>query len=142
LNFRLGALLAAAVLIAMTRLAAADPAGLWREKGGDTIRVYTCEGGYCATLASVNPPLDAATGKPRTDKNNPDASRRNRPLVGVVVLSSMHPSGPGRWSGQLYDVDRGVTLTGNLVEVDASTIRIEGCLFGICGGENLQRVAK
>ena len=122
--------------------ASADPSGVWRDKDGGTIRVRTCGPAYCATIASVNPPLDPATGKPQTDKNNPDADKRSRPLVGVAVLSAMQPNGPGKWSGTLYDPDRGMTLSGNLVEINANTIRIEGCLFGICGGENLTRVGK
>ena len=134
--------LAAAALISVTASALADPAGLWREKDGGTIRVYLCGAGYCAVIASVNPPRDPATGKPATDKNNPDAQKRNRPLVGVAVLSSMRPSGPGKWSGRPYDPDRGRSLVGHLVEIDAGTIRIEGCVIGICGGERLSRVSR
>jgi len=134
--------LAAAVAILASTQAGADPAGLWRERDGGTIRVYHCGAGYCAVIASVNPPRDPATGRPATDKNNPDVQKRNRPLVGVAVLSSMKPSGPGKWSGTLYDSDRGRNLAGHLVEIDASTIRIEGCIIGICGGERLSRVSR
>ena len=133
---------ATAILAVMTAGAGADPAGLWREKDGGTIRVYSCGAGYCAVIASVNPPLDPRTGKPPTDKNNPDTHKRSRPLVGVAVLSSMRPAGPGKWSGKLYDSDRGQNLSGHLVEIDANTIRIEGCVLGLCGGERLSRVAR
>ena len=51
----------------------------------------------------------------------------------------MKPNGERRWSGRLYDLDRGETLEGHLVEVDANTIRIEGCVMGLCGGEELTR---
>jgi uncharacterized protein (DUF2147 family) len=140
LFFNAKSALAAAILVFGTTPALADPAGLWREKDGDTIRISRCGGGYCGTIASVNPPNDPETGKRRTDKNNPDAARRNRPLVGVAVLIGMKPNGAHRWSGRLYDSDRGETLNGHLVEVDAKTIRIEGCVMGICGGEELTRV--
>lgn len=134
--------LAAAIMIGVAASALADPSGLWREKDGGTIRIYHCGASYCAVIASVNPPLDPATGKPATDKRNPDAHKRSRPLVGVGILSSMRPNGPGKWSGKLYDSDRGRSLSGNLVEIDASTIRIEGCIIGLCGGERLSRVPK
>ena len=53
----------------------------------------------------------------------------------------MRPSAPRKWSGQLYDADRGQTFSGNLLETGQDTIRIEGCLLGIiCGGEELHRV--
>ena len=94
----------------------------------------------CAVIASVKPPLDPANGSPWTDKNNADASKRNRPLVGVEVLNGMRPSAPRKWSGQLYDADRGQTFSGNLIEIDQTTIRIAGCALFICGGEELHRV--
>ena len=122
--------------------ALADPAGVWLEKDGGTIRSRPCGAAMCATIASVNPPLDPVTGKPRTDKNNLDASKRNRPLVGLPVLLSMMPNGPRKWSGRLYDADRGQIFSGHLVEIDANSIRIEGCAMGICGGETLSRVSK
>ena len=89
--------LAAAIAILASTPASADPAGLWREKDGGTIRVFHCGAAYCAVIASVNPPLDPATRKPATDKNNPDAQKRSRPLVGVAVLSAMRPNGSVSW---------------------------------------------
>ena len=133
--------LAACALIAIgVAPAAADPTGLWLDKDGWTIRIQPCGTDLCAVIASVKPPLDPATGQPQTDKNNSDASKRGRPLIGVEVLSSMRPNGARRWTGQLYDPDRGVTLSGNLLELDPDTIRIEGCLLLLCGGEELHRI--
>lgn len=137
-NRKLG--IAAVCLAAFTTCANADPSGLWREKGGGTVRIGRCGAGYCAWIASVSPATDPATGKPRTDKNNVDPAKRDRPLVGIQVLFAMKPSGSKQWSGRLYDEDRGQTFTGNLVEVDANTVRIEGCGMGMCGGEALSRV--
>jgi len=118
----------------------ADPTGVWREKDGGTIRIYRCGGALCASIATVQPRLDPATGKLRTDKNNEDASKRRRPLVGVPVLIGMRPDGAGKWSGRLYDSDRGKMFSGNLVELGPRSIRIEGCALGLCGGEELSRV--
>jgi uncharacterized protein (DUF2147 family) len=132
------AALALAVIWAAPLLA--DPMGLWLDKDGWTIRIHACGPDLCAVIASIKPPLDPATGRPWTDKNNSDASKRNRPLVGVEVLAGMRPSGPNKWSGQLYDADRGHTLSGNLIEIGQDTIRIEGCLLMLCGGEELHRV--
>ena len=133
---------AAVILVAVAWIAPAiaDPTGLWVDKDGWTIRIQACGPDLCAVIASVKPPLDPATGSPWTDKNNADASKRNRPLVGVEVLSGMRPSAPRKWSGQLYDPDRGRTFSGNLIESDQNTIRIEGCALFICGGEELHRV--
>ncbi|TMJ04471.1 MAG: DUF2147 domain-containing protein [Alphaproteobacteria bacterium] len=122
--------------------AVADPAGVWLDKDNWTIRIHACGQALCAEIASTQPPLDPATGKPWTDKNNADAAKRERPLVGVPVLFDMQPNGPGKWSGTLYDPDRGKMYSGNLIELGADRIRIEGCMLVLCGGEELRRVSK
>jgi uncharacterized protein (DUF2147 family) len=52
----------------------------------------------------------------------------------------MTPDGPGKWSGYLYNTDDGHTYPGHLLEIDHSTIKIEGCALGICGGRNMSRI--
>ena len=118
----------------------ADPVGLWRSSDGGTTRIAACGPALCGYVASVNPSMDPATGRPRTDKNNLDASKRSRPLIGIPVLIGMQPDGSGRWTGHLYDIGRGQVFTGRLTEINQSTVRVEGCMLGICGGENMTRV--
>ena len=130
----------AALAFAGAGPAMADPSGVWREKDGGTIRIHRCGGAFCARILTVQPRLDPVTGRPRTDKNNEDAAKRNRPLAGIPVLIRMRPESAGKWTGQLYDSDRGKIFSGNLIELDPKTIRIEGCALGICGGEELNRL--
>ena len=53
----------------------------------------------------------------------------------------MRPNGVGKWSGRLYNTDNGKTYNGKLSELDARTIRVEGCVASIlCGGENMTRI--
>jgi uncharacterized protein (DUF2147 family) len=120
--------------------AAADPAGLWRAKDGGTTRVARCGPALCGTLVSVVPATDPSTGRPVTDKKNRDPAQRSRPLVGAQVLIGMQPSAPGKWTGHLYNPDDGGTYEGHIIEQSATTIRVEGCALGMCGGENLTRV--
>ena len=134
------AALVAVIFGAFADPAFADPTGIWLDKDGWTIRVQACGQALCAVIASTQPPLDPATGRPFIDKHNSDASKRDRPLVGVQVLFDMYPNGPGKWSGTLYDSDRGSTFSGNLIELGADRIRIEGCMVMLCGGEELRRV--
>jgi uncharacterized protein (DUF2147 family) len=120
--------------------ALADPTGLWQASDGGRMQVNKCGAAICANIVSVSPHNDPATGKPWSDKYNPDQSKRKRPLAGVQVLISMRPSGPGKWSGRLYNSEDGQTYVGNLVELSRTGIRVEGCALGICGGQNLTRV--
>ena len=118
----------------------ADPKGLWLAQDGARVRVGPCGGTLCATIAAPKSHVDPETGLPWTDKNNPDPAQRNRPLVGVAVLYSLVPDGPGKWTGRLYNVDNGQSYAGHLLELDARTIRVEGCAIGICGGQNMSRI--
>jgi uncharacterized protein (DUF2147 family) len=52
----------------------------------------------------------------------------------------MMPDGPGKWSGRLYNTDNGQSYEGHLLELDRRTIRVEGCVIGICGGRNMTRI--
>jgi uncharacterized protein (DUF2147 family) len=42
----------------------------------------------------------------------------------VPVLISMRPDGPGRWTGELYNMDDGKTYSGNLIEVGPDAVRM------------------
>jgi uncharacterized protein (DUF2147 family) len=115
--------------------ALADPKGLWLAQDGAHVHVGKCGSqALCATIA------EPKAGGPTTDINNPDPAQRGRSLVGVTVLYNMMPDGPGRWSGTLYNTDDGHTYPGHLLDLGPSTIRIEGCAIGICGGRNLSRL--
>jgi uncharacterized protein (DUF2147 family) len=120
--------------------AIADPRGIWRAPDGAKVRVSSCGTALCGTLISTSSPNDPATGRPWTDAHNADQSKRNRPLAGVQILNFMRPNGAGKWSGQLYNTDDGLTYSGNIIEISAKTIRVEGCALGFCGGENMSRI--
>ena len=120
--------------------ALADPRGLWLAQDGAHVKVGPCGAALCATIASPKSAVDPETGRPWTDKHNPDPAQRGRPLVGVPVLYGLVPDGPGRWSGRLYNIDNGNSYGGRLLELGPTTIRVEGCAIGICGGQNMTRI--
>lgn len=128
-------------VFAAAQFAEASPVGLWRAKDGAQIRVAACgKERLCGYLASTNPRIDPETGKPPVDKHNPDPAKRGRPLAGIQILFGMTPSGPGEWSGQLYNDDDGRIYDGKLKHLGPGEIRIEGCAGALCGGENLTRL--
>jgi len=132
--------LAAAAFAATSETGFTSPIGLWLAKDGAKIRISQCGRNLCGFIVQSSPPADPATGRPMTDKNNADPAKRNRPLVGVEMLISMHRDSTSKWSGQLYNDDDGKTYSGNLIEQGPSSIRIEGCWLGICGGDDLTRI--
>ena len=54
---------------------AGDPTGMWLSQDGDVkIKVSHCGSEICGNIAWLKEPNDKATNKPKTDKNNADAS--------------------------------------------------------------------
>jgi len=127
------ALLAIALVGASTLASfAVDPIGTWRTEEDATIRVSNCGGGLCATIASLKEPNDPQTGKPKTDINNVDAGKRNRPIVGVQIFTGLRPEGANKWTGQIYNPEDGKTYDANVVLENANTLKVQGCVLFIC----------
>ena len=65
--------------------------------------------------------------RPSTDVNNPEESMRNRPLIGLEILSGFKYAGNGRWTGgTIYDPDNGKTYRCKLRLVDRDTLEVRG----------------
>jgi uncharacterized protein (DUF2147 family) len=122
---------------------AADPAGMWLTQGGNSrIRVADCGGALCGTIVWLKEPNDPDTGKPKTDKNNSDASKRSRPLIGVQIVLGMKPAGADKWSGQVYNAEDGKTYSGNLTFSGGNSLQLQGCALGglVCKGQTWTKV--
>ena len=134
-------LLAAAAILVLAgaeSARAADPLGNWlTQTGGSRIRIADCGGALCGTIVWLKEPTDPDTGKPKTDKNNSDASKRNRPLIGVQIMLGMKPAGQGKWAGQVYNAEDGKTYSGNLTFTGGDSLQLQGCALGglVCKGQ-------
>lgn len=111
---------------------AADPIGTWYTADKDSqVKIANCGGKLCGTLVWLKEPIDPATGKPKLDKNNADASKQSRPLLGVPIVLGMAPSGPGVWSGNVYNASDGKTYSGSFTMTSDSTADLKGCVMSI-----------
>ncbi|MBV8838824.1 MAG: DUF2147 domain-containing protein [Alphaproteobacteria bacterium] len=130
---------AALLLLAGSQSARAqEPVGTWLTEGGKSrIKIADCGGALCGTIAWLQEPNDPETGKPKTDKNNSDAAKRGRPLVGVQIVLGMKPAGSGKWSGQVYNAEDGKTYSGNLTFTGGNSLQLQGCALGglVCKGQ-------
>jgi len=114
---------------------AADPLGTWYTEGNESqVRITKCGDALCGALVWLKVPNDPATGKPKTDKENADASKRKRPLLGVQIVLGMKPDGtPNQWKGEVYNAKDGNTYTGYFTVTGANTAELKGCAMGfIC----------
>jgi uncharacterized protein (DUF2147 family) len=137
------AAIVSATLLSTAPAVAVDLVGNWlTENGRSRVRIADCGGALCGTIAWLKEPTDPETGKPKTDKNNADAAKRARPLIGVPIVLSMKPAGADRWSGQVYNAEDGKTYSGNITAQGPNTLKLEGCALGglICKGQTWTRV--
>jgi uncharacterized protein (DUF2147 family) len=134
-------ILAAAALLMLTGTGtamAADPIGTWLTQGGNSrIRIADCGGALCGTIVWLKEPNDPDTKKPKTDKNNSDAAKRSRPLIGVQIVLGMKPAGADKWTGQVYNAEDGKTYSGNLTYSGGDALQLQGCALGglVCKGQ-------
>lgn len=118
-------------LLATTGFAlAADPSGTWRlDNGKVTVKVRQCGDEVCANIVGLKEPT-YKDGKPKIDKYNKNASLRNRPLMGLAVLSNMKPAGDNTWTGNIYNADDGRTYSATMT-LSGNTMKLKGCVAGI-----------
>jgi uncharacterized protein (DUF2147 family) len=136
----LAALLGASTAKAQTR---GNASGIWLTQAGDAkVRVSRCGGGICGVVVWLRNPINPATGKPEVDNKNPNPSLARRPMIGLPLFSGMRPSGPNRWSGQIYNADDGNSYASNVSISGPDTLKVEGCVGALCGGENWTRSAR
>src|SRR6201988_556809 len=121
----------------VTAALAADPTGDWRVADGvANIRVARCGSSLWGVVAWEK----EAGGR---DNNNPDASKRNRPTLGMPILLDMkHKPGTEQWEGQVYNAKDGQTYSSTITPTDTNHLEIQGCVLGfLCGGETWTRGA-
>ncbi|MGB7755860.1 MAG: DUF2147 domain-containing protein [Salinisphaera sp.] len=104
-------ILSAALCLIMVALPAAaanyqadDITGVWQTKTGGYVQVYQDGNGYSGRI------VGSSDGKPRYDKKNPDADKKGRRLLGVVILHGLKYQDNGEYDGgQIYDPNSGKT---------------------------------
>jgi uncharacterized protein (DUF2147 family) len=119
------------------------PSGIWLTQAGDArVKVSKCGGGLCGVIVSLKEPIDPATGKPQVDDKNPNPALAKRSMIGLPLFSGMRPAGPNKWSGQIYNADDGKSYHSNISVSGPDTLKVEGCVGALCGGETWTRVGR
>ena len=122
---------------------APEPFGVWQTQAGDArVKISKCGGGICGHIVWLREPMDTATGQPATDSKNPNPALAKRSMIGLPLFSGMQPAGPNKWSGQIYNADDGNTYASSVTVMSAETLRVEGCVGALCGGETWSRVGR
>jgi uncharacterized protein (DUF2147 family) len=122
---------------------AAGPDGIWLTQAGDAkVRVGKCSSGICGVVVWLRDPIDPATGKAQVDDKNPNPALARRPIIGLSLFAGMRPSGPDKWSGQIYNADDGKSYASSISVAGPDALKVEGCVGGFCGGETWSRATR
>ena len=123
--------------VGLTPALAADPTGDWRVADAvANIRVAQCNGSMWGAVSWEKQP----GGR---DENNPDASKKTRPTLGMATLIDMKKKpGADQWEGQVYNAKDGQLYSATITPVGTDQLEIKGCVMGfLCGGETWTRVS-
>jgi uncharacterized protein (DUF2147 family) len=108
-----------------------SPLGVWEDDAGEThVEISRCGDNkqICGRLAWLSEPQDSTTGLPKTDRRNPDPSKRNAPLQNLLVLQDLtYDSEEDRWTGgKIYDPLNGRTYSCYVYMVSKDRMEVKG----------------
>jgi uncharacterized protein (DUF2147 family) len=107
---------------------AATPVGLWYAEGGAAqVEITACDRGLCGRVVWLRSPFDE-DGCDQRNRWNPNPALRDRPLVGIRILSGLEAAGDDRtWTGgTIYDPTGGKTYRCTLQLDGGDRLRIRG----------------
>ena len=113
--------------------------GYWLTSGS-IVKIETCNNSICGVIATVFTE-EGVDPESVLDENNKNKSKRERPIVGINILSdfSIEKSDQKIFKGgKIYDPRSGNTYKSNLYLNEDGTLKVEGCLAFICDGEEWQ----
>jgi uncharacterized protein (DUF2147 family) len=132
-----------AVWLVSEAQAGAEVTGVWLTQAGDAkVRVSKCGEGICGVIVWLKDPIHPASGKPQVDDKNPNPALAKRPMIGLPLFMGMRSSGPNKWSGQIYNAEDGNSYASNISVSSPATLRVEGCVGVLCGGESWTRASR
>ncbi|MEM6455465.1 MAG: DUF2147 domain-containing protein [Acidobacteriota bacterium] len=131
------ALLAGACLLLALPAAAQDAdalVGTWltapSERGQVHVEITESGGTYSGKIVWMERPNiedGADAGKPKTDRENPDKKLRDRPIIGLPLVTGFSYDGGGVWSGgKIYDPEKGKTYKCKITLRDDGALDVRG----------------
>lgn len=105
-----------------------DILGTWlNQEATGKVTIYKENGKYYGKLVWLRNPIDSITGKPRTDKLNPDPKLQSNQLIGLVNLRNFTFDGKDEWSGgTIYDPKNGKTYSCKINFENTGKLKIRG----------------
>jgi uncharacterized protein (DUF2147 family) len=103
----------------------ASPVGFWKNDDA-TFQIFESEGRLGGKIIEIKEPR-TPEGKDKTDIHNPDPSKRERPIIGLVFMSGFNRKSDTRWEdGTIYDPKSGNTYACSMELDGPEKIKVRG----------------
>jgi uncharacterized protein (DUF2147 family) len=102
--------------------------GVWLSGSGKgKIQITKYGEKYGGKLVWLSEPNDPETGKPKTDKMNPDPTKRNNPRLGLNLALGFTYEGNKKYeNGTIYDPENGKTYKCVMTLENENTLKVRG----------------
>ena len=97
------------------------------------IEIYPCEGKYCGKIIWLKEPdylpndPKGMGGKPKVDRENPDPSKKGRPMLGLTLVWGFTSAGENLWEGGfIYDPRDGKTYKCKMTLETPDHLKVRG----------------
>lgn len=118
--------------LATPALAAEPIEGRWLTEGARAlVTIEKCGKQACGRITRILAPTPTASP---TDRYNPDAKLRSRPVQGLEILSGFVESGAD-WRGTIYDPEHGKTYK-SIVRREPGGLNVKGCIMFFCQAQH------
>ena len=106
---------------------AGEATGVWlTSQGKAKLRISRCGKGLCSRIIWLRR-AKGSNGQPIRDERNRNPALRGRPVMGLTTFSGLRPTGPGQWSGRIYNPEDGKLYDAHLRIVRPGVIEVHGC---------------
>jgi uncharacterized protein (DUF2147 family) len=114
---------------------AEDAFGFWLNPDDKShIEFFKCSENLCARITKL---ADAKA----TDQKNPDPAKRDRSIVGLVIMEGAKKSAANKWSGTLYNPTDGKSYSGTVTIKTKDSVDLSGCVaYVLCKTTSWTRI--
>ena len=102
--------------------------GVWKTgEGTAMVRIYKNGDKYQGKVVWLKEPNDPDTGKPKVDKNHPDAASQKRALLGLINVWGFVYKDNNTWEeGNIYDPKNGNTYSCTMKLTSPNSLEVRG----------------